>query len=133
MATNIPPHNMVETINALIALIDNPEITVEELMTHLPGPDFPTAGFIFGKEGIRQAYETGKGVIQLRARAIIERDRKGERENIVITELPYQTNKAKLIERIAELVQEKMIEGISNIRDESDREGMRVVIELQAE
>jgi DNA gyrase subunit A len=131
MATNIPPHNMTETINALVALIDNPEITIEELMALMPGPDFPTAGFIFGKEGIRAAYETGKGVIQLRARAIIERDRKGERENIVITELPYQTNKAKLIERIAELVQDKVIEGISNIRDESDREGMRVLIELR--
>jgi DNA gyrase subunit A len=131
MATNIPPHNLVETINAIIALIENPEISIEELMAHLPGPDFPTAGFIYGKEGIRQAYETGKGVIQLRARAMIERDRKGERENIVITELPYQTNKAKLIERIAELVQEKAVEGISNIRDESDREGMRVVVELK--
>jgi DNA gyrase subunit A len=131
MATNIPPHNLVETINALIALIENPEVSVEELMNHLPGPDFPTAGFIYGKEGIRQAYETGKGVIQLRARAIIERDRKGERESIVITELPYQTNKAKLIERIAELIDEKVIEGISTVRDESDREGMRVVIELK--
>jgi len=131
MATNIPPHNMVETINALIALIDNPEISVKELMVHLPGPDFPTGGFIFGKEGIRAAYETGKGVIQIRARAIIERDRKGERESIIITELPYQTNKAKFIERVAELVHEKTIEGISNIRDESDREGMRVVIELK--
>jgi DNA gyrase subunit A len=131
MATNIPPHNMAETINALIALIDNPEVSIKELMVHLPGPDFPTGGFIYGREGIRQAYETGKGVIQLRARAFIERDRKGERENIVITELPYQTNKARLIEKIAELVQGKMIEGISNIRDESDREGMRVVIELK--
>jgi DNA gyrase subunit A len=131
MATNIPPHNLVETINAIITLIETPEISVKELMGHLPGPDFPTGGFIYGKEGIRQAYETGKGVIQLRAKAIIERDRKGERENIVITELPYQTNKAKLIERIAELVQEKAIEGISNIRDESDREGMRVVVELK--
>jgi len=131
MATNIPPHNLVETVNAIIALIDNPEISATELMDHLPGPDFPTGGFIYGREGIRQAYETGKGVIQLRARALIERDRKGERENIVITELPYQTNKAKLIERIAELVQEKAIEGISNIRDESDREGMRVVVELK--
>ena len=131
MATNIPPHNLVETINALLALIENPEISIEELMAYLPGPDFPTAGFIYGKEGIRQAYETGKGVIQLRARAIIERDRKGERENIVITELPYQTNKAKFIERVAELVQEKVMEGISNIRDESDREGMRVVVELK--
>jgi DNA gyrase subunit A len=131
MATNIPPHNLVETVNAIIALIDNPEISPTELMDHLPGPDFPTGGFIYGREGIRQAYETGKGVIQLRARALIERDRKGERENIVITELPYQTNKAKLIERIAELVQEKAIEGISNIRDESDREGMRIVVELK--
>jgi DNA gyrase subunit A len=131
MATNIPPHNLVETINAIIALIETPDISLPELMDHLPGPDFPTGGFIYGREGIRQAYETGKGVIQLRARALIERDRKGERENIVITELPYQTNKAKLIERVAELVQEKVIEGIANIRDESDREGMRVVIELK--
>jgi DNA gyrase subunit A len=131
MATNIPPHNLTETINALIALIEKPDMSVKELMTHIPGPDFPTAGFIYGKEGIRQAYETGKGVIQLRARALIERDRKGEREYIVITELPYQINKAKLIERIAELVQEKQIEGITNIRDESDRDGMRVVIELR--
>jgi DNA gyrase subunit A len=131
MATNIPPHNLVETINGLIALIENPEISIEELMAHLPGPDFPTGGFIYGREGIRAAYETGKGVIQLRGRAIIERDRKGERENIVITELPYQTNKAKFIERIAELIEEKVTEGISNVRDESDREGMRVVIELK--
>ncbi len=131
MATNIPPHNLVETINALISLIANPSISISDLMSHMPGPDFPTAGFIYGKEGIRQAYETGKGVIQLRARAIIERDRKGERENIVINELPYQTNKARLIEKIAELVENKEIEGISTIRDESDREGMRVVIELK--
>ena len=131
MATNIPPHNLVETINALIALIENSEITTAELMTHLPGPDFPTGGFIYGREGIRAAYETGKGVIQLRAKALIERDRKGDREYIVITELPYQTNKAKFIERVVELVQEKVIEGIANIRDESDREGMRVVIELR--
>lgn len=131
MATNVPPHNLVETINALIALIENPEITIQELMAQLPGPDFPTGGFIYGKEGIRTAYETGKGVIQLRAKALIERDRKGEREYIVITELPYQTNKAKFIERVAELVQEKVIEGIGNIRDESDRDGMRVVIELK--
>ena len=131
MATNIPPHNLVETINGLIALVDNPEISIGELMSHIPGPDFPTSGFIYGKEGIRQAYETGKGVIQLRARAIIERDRKAERENIVITELPYQTNKARFIEKVAELVQDKVIEGISNARDESDRDGMRVVIELK--
>jgi len=131
MATNIPPHNVVETINALIALIEDPKITTERLMTHLPGPDFPTGGFIYGREGIRTAYETGKGLIQLRAKALIERDRKREREYIVITELPYQTNKAKFIERVAELVQEKLIEGIANIRDESDRDGMRVVIELK--
>ena len=131
MATNIPPHNMGETIDALITLVDNPDASLEELMAHLPGPDFPTAGFIYGKDGIRQAYETGKGVIQIRARAMIERDRKGERENIVVTELPYQTNKARLIEKIADLVRNKTMEGISNIRDESDREGMRVVIELK--
>ena len=131
MATNVPPHNLVEAINGLIALIENPDLTVEELMGHVPGPDFPTAGFIYGKEGIRQAYETGKGVIQLRARAIIERDRKSERESIVITELPYQVSRTKLIERVAQLVQEKVMEGISDIRDESDREGMRVVIELK--
>ena len=131
MATNIPPHNLTETINALVALIENPDVSLQELMASLPGPDFPTGGFIHGREGIRVAYETGKGVIQLRGRALIERDRKGERENIVITELPYQTNKAKLIERIAELIREKAIEGISDIRDESDREGMRVVIELK--
>ena len=131
MATNIPPHNLIETINGLIALIDNPEISSGELMSHIPGPDFPTGGFIYGQEGIKAAYETGKGIIQLRARAIIERDRKGERESIIVTELPYQTNKAKLIEKIAELAQEKVIEGIAAVRDESDREGMRVVIELK--
>lgn len=131
MATNIPPHNLIETINGLIALIDTPEISTGELMSHIPGPDFPTGGFIYGQEGIKAAYEAGKGVIQLRARAIIERDRKGEKESIIITELPYQTNKAKLIEKIAELAQEKVIEGISAVRDESDREGMRVVIELK--
>jgi DNA gyrase subunit A len=131
MATNIPPHNMTETIHALTALIDDPDISIAKLMTHIPGPDFPTGGFINGKEGIRSAYETGKGVIQIRARALIERDRKGERESIVITELPYQTNKAKFVERVAELVQGKTIEGISTIRDESDRDGMRVVIELK--
>ena len=131
MATNIPPHNMTETIHALTALIDDPDISIAKLMTHIPGPDFPTGGFINGKEGIRSAYETGKGVIQIRARALIERDRKSERESIVITELPYQTNKAKFVERVAELVQGKTIEGISTIRDESDRDGMRVVIELK--
>jgi DNA gyrase subunit A len=131
MATNIPPHNLIETINAVVALIEHPDITTEELMAHLPGPDFPTGGFIYGREGIRAAYETGRGLIQLRAKALIERDRKGERESIVITELPYQVSKSKLIEKVAELIQEKTIEGISNIRDESDRDGMRIVIELR--
>src|SRR5512136_334418 len=131
MATNIPPHNLIETVNAVVALIEHTDITTEELMVHLPGPDFPTGGFIYGREGIRAAYETGRGLIQLRAKALIEKDRKGERESIVITELPYQVSKSKLIEKVAELIQEKTIEGISNIRDESDRDGMRVVIELR--
>ncbi len=131
MATNIPPHNLIEAINAVVALLEHPEVTTEELMAHLPGPDFPTGGFIYGREGIRAAYETGRGLIQLRAKALIERDRKGERESIVITELPYQVSKSKLIEKVAELIQEKTIEGISNIRDESDRDGMRIVIELR--
>ncbi|MBU1209277.1 MAG: DNA gyrase subunit A [Proteobacteria bacterium] len=133
MATNIPPHNLQEVIEATSAVIQNPEITIEDLMVILPGPDFPTAGFILGQSGIREAYLTGKGTIQLRARALIERQKRTERESVVITELPYQVNKAKLLERIAELVQEKRVEGISDLRDESDREGMRIVIELKRE
>jgi len=133
MATNIPPHNLQEVIEATIAVIQNPEITTEELMGIIPGPDFPTAGFILGQSGIREAYLTGKGAIQIRARALIERQKRTERESVVITELPYQVNKAKLLERIAELVQEKRVEGISDLRDESDREGMRIVIELKRE
>jgi len=130
MATNIPPHNLGEIIDALIHLISHPEATIEELMSIVPGPDFPTAAFIYGRQGIIDAYKTGRGVIKLRARAAIEEmDRK--RTSIVITELPFQVNKSKLIEQIAELVKNKKIEGISDIRDESDRDGMRVVIELK--
>ncbi|HEX6087550.1 MAG TPA: DNA gyrase subunit A [Thermoanaerobaculia bacterium] len=131
MATNIPPHNLGEVIDACLMMIDNPAVTVKELMTVLPGPDFPTAGYIHGLEGIRQAYETGRGIIQVRARAVIETMKKSERQQIVVTEVPYMTNKARLLEKIAELVRDKRIEGISDLRDESDREGIRVVIELK--
>lgn len=133
MTTNIPPHNLKEIIEATIASINNPDISPEGLLEIIPGPDFPTAGFILGRSGIREAYLSGKGMIQLRARALIERQKRTEREAVVVTELPYQVNKAKLMERIAELVQEKRIEGISDLRDESDREGMRIVIELKRE
>ena len=131
MATNIPPHNLREVIDALMMLIENPEVTVTDLMTAVPGPDFPTAGFIHGLEGIRSAYTTGRGIIQLRARTEIETHAKTERQAIIITEIPYQVNKARMIERIAELIREKKIEGISDLRDESDREGIRVVIEVK--
>jgi DNA gyrase subunit A len=131
MATNIPPHNMGEVIDAVIHLIGNPKATIAELMQHIPGPDFPTFGMILGRDGIRQAYETGRGTIELRARATIEVHPKTERETIVVTEIPYQVNKAKLVEHIAELVRDKRIEGISDLRDESSREGMRIVIELK--
>jgi len=130
MATNIPPHNLGEVVDALIALIRNPGISTEQLMEHLPGPDFPSGAFIYGREGIKAAYATGRGIIQLRARAFIEK-RRGDKENIVISELPYQVNKAKLMEKIAELVREKKIVGIADLRDESDREGIRVVLELK--
>ncbi len=130
MATNIPPHNLTEVIDGTIALIDNPDITVEQLMKYIKGPDFPTGGIILGKEGIREAYSTGKGRIITRAKAEIEEMPNG-RSQIVVTEIPYQVNKAKLIERIAELVRDKSIEGISDIRDESDKSGMRIVIELK--
>jgi len=130
MATNIPPHNLSEVVDGLVMMIDNPEVTIPDLMTVIKGPDFPTAGFINGYEGIRQAYLTGRGIIQMRARATIEEGR-GDRESIIVTELPYQVNKARLLERIAELVQEKKITGISEIRDESDREGMRIAIDLK--
>lgn len=130
MATNIPPHNLTEISNGLLALLDNPNLTVHDLIKIIPGPDFPTAGAIHGTAGIQQAYHTGKGVIQIRAKADIEIG-KNDREKIIITELPYQVNKAKLIEKIAELVTEKAIEGISDIRDESSREGIRVVIDIK--
>ena len=130
MATNIPPHNLSEVVDGLVMMIDNPEVTIPELMTAIKGPDFPTAGFIHGYEGIRQAFTTGRGIIQMRARAVIE-EGKGDRESIIVTELPYQVNKARLLERIAELVQEKKITGIAEIRDESDREGMRIAIDLK--
>ncbi|MDA3904310.1 MAG: DNA gyrase subunit A [Desulfuromusa sp.] len=131
MATKIPPHNLGEVIDGLIALIDDPRISIDELIDLIPGPDFPTAGFINGKEAICQAYKSGRGIIQMRARALVEIDRRSGREAIIITELPYQVNKARLIEKIADLVKDKKIEGISDLRDESDREGMRVVIELK--
>ncbi len=131
MATSIPPHNLGEVIGALLALIGNPDIGIEELMGHIPAPDFPTGGILYGLEGVRDAYRTGRGGVQIRARAFIEKAKKGDRESIVITEIPYQVNKSRLIERIAELVREKQIEEISDIRDESDRDGMRVVVELK--
>jgi DNA gyrase subunit A len=131
MATNIPPHNLGEIVQGLLALIDNPDLTVPNLLAHIPGPDFPTAGFIYGTAGVRQAYETGRGIIRIRARAMIEKRKNQSRESIIINELPYQVNKARLIEKIAELVKEKKIEGIQDLRDESDREGMRIVLDLK--
>jgi len=131
MATNIPPHNLSEVVSALIACIKNPEITVPELMAQLPGPDFPTGGFIYGREGIASAYMTGRGIIRLRARAEVEVDPKNGRERIIVTEIPYQVNKARMLEKMAELVRHKKLTGISDLRDESDRQGMRVVIEIK--
>lgn len=130
MATNIPPHNLGEVVNAALLVLEKSEVTLAELMTELPGPDFPTAGFIHGRAGIHQAYSTGRGVIQLRAKAKFEEIR-NDRQAIIVEELPYQVNKAKLVERIAQLVHEKKIEGISDLRDESSREGMRIAIELK--
>ena len=130
MATNIPPHNLTEVVDALVCLLQKPEATMEELMAFTRGPDFPTAGYIYGTAGIRDAFRTGRGHIQMRAKAFVERSR-GGKESIIISELPYQVNKAKLIEEIARLVREKRVEGIADLRDESDREGMRVVIELK--
>ncbi|MDY7032993.1 MAG: DNA gyrase subunit A [Thermodesulfobacteriota bacterium] len=131
MATNIPPHNLGEVIDGIIAMIDNPDITIDELIEFIPGPDFPTAGFICGESGTRTAYKTGRGIIRLRARATIEKNKNNGKESIVISELPYQVNKAKLLESIASLSRKKKIEGITELRDESDREGIRVVIELK--
>ncbi|MBT7276256.1 MAG: DNA topoisomerase (ATP-hydrolyzing) subunit A, partial [Woeseiaceae bacterium] len=131
MATNIPPHNLTEIINACLAIIDNPDIEVKDLMEHVPGPDFPTAGIINGTQGIYEAYCTGRGRVHIRARTEVESLGKRNKEAIIVTELPYQVNKARLIERIAELVRDKKIEGISELRDESDKDGMRIVIELR--
>lgn len=131
MATNIPPHNLIELINAVVAQANNPGITLDELMTHMPGPDFPTGGFITGKNPIREAYETGRGIIKLRAKARIEKQKKGDRELIIVNEIPYQVNKSRLIERIADLVKEDKIKGISDIRDESDRDGIRIVVDIK--
>jgi DNA gyrase subunit A len=131
MATNIPPHNLNEVINGCFALMDNAEITVDDLMEHIQGPDFPTAALISGRAGIVQAYRTGRGKIYIRARADIEENEKSGKQSIIVTEIPYQLNKARLIERIAELVKEKKLEGITELRDESDKDGMRIVIELR--
>jgi DNA gyrase subunit A len=131
MATNIPPHNLGEVVDALFVLIDDPQAPVEKLMRAVPGPDFPTAGFIHGLEGIRLAYTTGRGIIQMRARAAIETQRRGEKQSIIVTEIPYQVNKARLLEKIADLVRDKRVEGITDLRDESDRDGIRIVIEVK--
>jgi DNA gyrase subunit A len=131
MATNMPPHNLGEVISACLALIDNPSMSIDELMEHIPAPDLPTAAFINGVKGIREAYKTGRGRMVMRSRAeIVENDKTGK-QSIIVTEIPYQVNKARLIERIAELVKEKRIEGISALRDESDKDGMRIVVELR--
>ncbi|MFW5636320.1 MAG: DNA gyrase subunit A, partial [Thermodesulfobacteriota bacterium] len=131
MATNIPPHNLNEIVAAVTALIDNPDITIDELMTHVPGPDFPTFGIIYGTAGIKEAFRTGRGIIRLRARVMVEEDKATGSETIVVSELPYQVNKARLIEKIAELVKQKQIEGLRYVRDESDRQGMRIAIGLK--
>ena len=133
MATKIPPHNLTEILDATIALVKKPDMTIDEMIKIVPGPDFPTAGFIYGRDEIHRAYHTGRGIIQMRARAGIDRIGRGEREKdaIVVTEIPYQVNKARLIEKIAELVHEKRLDGISELRDESNREGMRIVIEMK--
>ncbi|MDH5667470.1 MAG: DNA gyrase subunit A, partial [Nitrospira sp.] len=131
-ATNIPTHNIGEVIDGLLLLLENPDSTIAQLMTKIPGPDFPTAGFIYGFGGIKEAYETGRGLIKVRAKVVIETDPTTDRERLIVTEVPYQVNKAKLIEKIAELVQDDRIKGISDLRDESsDREGVRVIIELK--
>ena len=131
VTTNIPPHNLREVVDGTIALVRNPEITLQQLLKHVQGPDFPTAGFINGREGIIQAYTTGRGSIRMRARASIERNARSDRESIIITEIPYQVNKANLIEKISDLVRNKKITGIADLRDESDRDGIRVVVDLR--
>jgi DNA gyrase subunit A len=131
MSTNIPPHNLSEVVDALVALLDDPTLSSSQLMKYVRGPDFPTGGFIYGLAGIREAYETGKGIIQMRARTSVEENQRTGKDTIIVEEIPFQVNKARLIERIADLVNEKRIEGISDLRDESDRDGMRIVIELK--
>lgn len=131
VTTNIPPHNLSEVVDGTISLIRDPEIAIEGLMRHIHGPDFPTAGFINGRDGILQAYKTGRGIVRMRARALIERNARNDRESIIVTEIPYQVNKANLIEKISELVREKKIEGIADLRDESDRDGIRIVMDLK--
>jgi DNA gyrase subunit A len=131
MATNIPPHNLREVIEACLAVIERPEIGIEELMERVPGPDFPTAAIINGVRGIREAYRTGRGRVVMRARTHVETEKRSGREAIIVSELPYQVNKARLLERMAELVKEKKIEGIAELRDESDKDGMRMVIRGQ--
>jgi DNA gyrase subunit A len=130
-ATNIPTHNIAEVVNGLVKLIDNPDLTIPELMKDIPGPDFPTAGFIYGTGEIKKAYETGRGLLTLRAKVNVEVDERTDRSRLIVTEIPYQVNKASLIEKIAELTQDKKVEGISDLRDESDRDGVRIVIELK--
>ena len=131
MATNIPPHNLSEVIDAMKAIIDNPAVTWNELMQYVPGPDFPTGGIIYGTNGIKEAYKNGRGIFKIRARVMVEKDKRTQRETIVVTELPYQVNKAKLVEKIAELVRDKHIQGVRFVRDESDREGMRIAVGLK--
>ncbi|PLX81558.1 MAG: DNA gyrase subunit A [Desulfuromonas sp.] len=131
MATKIPPHNLTEVIDGLVALIDDPKLDDEALLGHIPGPDFPTGGFILGRDGIHEAYRCGRGIIQMRARVLVEQNSRTGRESIIVTEIPFQVNKARLIEKIADLVRDKKLEGISDLRDESDRDGMRIVIEIK--
>ena len=130
MATNIPPHNLTEVVDGCIAYVDNPEISIEELNEIIKGPDFPTGGYILGQLGIKSAYSTGNGSVKIRAKTTFEEVKSG-REAIIVHEIPYQVNKARLMERIGELVRDKQVEGIADLRDESDREGVRVVIELK--
>ncbi|MDP6559408.1 MAG: DNA gyrase subunit A, partial [Candidatus Binatia bacterium] len=131
MATNIPPHNLGEVVDGLVAMVEKPEISVDELMNFIPGPDYPTGAFIHGKDAIRQAYRTGRGTIQMRSKFYTETVKRTGKEQIIVSELPFLVNKARLIEQIAGLANEKKIEGIADLRDESDREGMRIVIELK--
>ncbi len=131
MATNIPPHNLSEIIDAAVMVIQRPDVTIDELIDKVPGPDFPTGGILCGRDAIHEAYREGRGILTVRARAAIENDERSDRQAIIVSEIPFQVNKARLIERIAELVNDKTIEGIADLRDESDRDGMRIVIELK--